>query len=328
MRKIILEFPKQFRIGIKATKNLKIKKGFRKVCVCGMGGSALPANLLLMLIEEKKLNFPLTIQRDYTLPSFAKKDTLIICISYSGNTEETISCLKEAFSKKLNIVLISSDGLLEKFARRYNLPIALIPKGYPPRMALGYQYSALVGVLNKAGLVKNSITKEILKLENQLKPKELENEGESLAKKIKGKIPIIYASNRLKYLARIWKIKFNENSKIPSFWNYFPELNHNEMTGFENVNCKLQIADLFYLIVLQDRDDHPRNKKRMKLTQGILKKRGIKGEIIKLKGKTFLERLFNGILLSDWTSYYLAKIYNIDPIPVKMVEEFKKEMAQ
>lgn len=326
MKNIIQNFPKQFRVGIETVKKVKLKPTkVNKICICGMGGSALPANLFSMIIEEYKLNISLIIQRDYLLPASVDKKTLLICISYSGNTEETISCLKEGLKRNLKIILISSDGKLENFAKKYKLPIALIPKGYPPRMALGYLFGALVGILNNLNLVPKSLVKDLKNLERTLNPKKLEKEGKILAKKLQGKIPLIYASNRFKYLARIWKIKFNENTKIPAFWNYFPELNHNEMTGFEQANNKLlTINDKLYLIILQDESDHSRNKKRMGLTLKVLKKRDIKGKIVKLNGKTFLEKLFNSIILSDWTSFYLAKYYGVDPIPVKMVEEFKK----
>jgi len=330
MKEIILNFPKQFKVGIEAARGVYIKPKPKKICICAMGGSALPANLLSMVIEEYKLDLPLTIQRDYTLPSLCDKNTLVICISYSGNTEETISCLKEALAKRLKIVLISSNGRLEKMAKKFNLPIALIPKGYPPRMALGYQFGALIGILRNLNFLPASFEKELRDLENKLKPSKLEKEGRQLANKLRGKIPIIYASNRLKYLARIWKIKFNENTKIPAFWNYFPELNHNEMVGFtkfkaQSAKRKAQKLD-FYFIILKDQEDYPRNKKRMDLTTNILKKQGVRGEIIDIKGKSFLEKIFSAIILSDWVSYYLAKTYGVDPIPVKMVEEFKKLM--
>lgn len=323
MEKIILNFPKQFRIGIESSRDLKIAKNFTKVCICGMGGSALPANLLFTLGQEYKLNLNLAIQRDYSLPFFVDKKTLIVCISYSGNTEETLFCAKEAIKKQLKLVFISSDGKLEKIAKKYNLFLAKVPSGLPPRMALGYQLGALIGILKKANLIKESFLKEFVLLEEKLNPISFKKMGKELAKKLKNKIPLIYASNKTKILARIWKIKFNENTKIPAFWNYFPELNHNEMVGFTN-----KINKNFFLVILQDKDDHPRNKKRMKLTLDILKKYGINGEIIKVKGKSFLERMFNSILLSDWTSFYLAKIYQIDPLPVKMVEEFKQKMKK
>jgi glucose/mannose-6-phosphate isomerase len=333
MKQIILDFPKQFRIGFEAASNLKIKGKFKGVCICGMGGSALPGNLLSLWLNEKKIDLPLILQRDYTLPHQVKKNWLVICISYSGNTEETLSCFRAAKNKNLKIAVITSNGKLENLAKKYKIPCVLIPKGIPPRMALGYQFAGLIGILNKAGLVKLGI-KEILELEKGLKPKKHELEGKRLAKILVGKIPLIYSSNRLKTIARIWKIKFNENSKIPAFWNYFPELNHNEMVGFEKVKSqkskvKITIQNSkfnFYFIILKDQSDHPKIKRRMDLTAKILKKRGLKGEIINIQGKDFLEKVFSAIILSDWASYYLALHYKIDPIPVKIVEEFKKKM--
>lgn len=327
MEKMILKFPEQFKIGIEAAKNIKLRKRFKKVCICGMGGSALPANLLSMILEEYKLKLPLIIQRDYFLPSQVDKDTLIVLISYSGNTEETISCLKDALSKKLEIVIITSNGKLENFAKKYSIFYALIPKGLPPRMALGYQFSALLGILVNCHLLPKSLIDKINDLEKRIDPKKFQKEGKKLAQKLFLKIPIIYASNRLKHLARIWKIKFNENTKIPAFWNFFPELNHNEMVGFENLKEKMKNCQ-FFLLILEDKDDYPKNKKRMRLTLEILKKHGIEGEILKLKGKDFLERIFASIILSDWTSFYLAKHYGVDPVLVKMVEEFKKKIKE
>ena len=175
-----------------------------------------------------------------------------------------------------------------------------------------------------SGIVEDR-TNEILKLAKNLDPLRLERPGKRLAEKIKGKIPIIYASNKFKALSRIWKIKFNENTKIVAFWNYFPELNHNEMVGFTNVKFQIP-SSKFQVIILRDKLDSPRILKRMRLTALILKKRGIGAKFINLQGKNKLEKIFNSLILSDWVSYYLALQYKIDPTPVKLVEEFKKRM--
>ena len=320
MKKIILDFPKQFRIGFNSAEKIKIKGTLNGVCVCGVGGSALPGNFLSLWLKDRKINLPLVIQRDYVLPHKVKKNWLIICISYSGNTEEALSCFQEARKKNLRIACITSGGKLEKLSKRYKIPCALVTKGIPPRMALGYQFSALLGLLKNAGLIKIN-TKEFLELEKELKPSELEKQGKFLAKKLVGKTPLIYSSNKFKILARLWKISFNENAKIPAFWNYFPELNHNELVGFTKK------TKAFYFIILQDKNDHPRIKKRMQLTKQILEKQGLRGEIIELENKQLLAKAFSAIILANWTSYYLALNYETNPIPVKIVEEFKKRMG-
>jgi len=321
MRNLILNFNKQFEIGLNSAKTAKLKKRkFKGVCVCGMGGSALPGDILAMLLKEEKISLPLIVQRSYFLGRQVKKGWLVICISYSGNTEETISCFKEAKKRNLQVAIITSGGKLKALAKN-KVPLALIPKGYPPRMALGCQFAALAEILKQTGLISSKIVKEISNLKDSLRPKKLEKKGKLLANELIRKIILVYASNRLKHTARIWKIAFNENAKTPAFWNYFSELNHNEMIGFKK-NKKS-----FYFIILKDEKDNPKIKKRMILTEKVLKSQGLQGIIIDFKGKTFLEKIFNSILLSCWTSFYLAKNYKIDPTSVKLIEDFKKQLA-
>lgn len=347
MRQKILDFPKQFRVGLNAAAKVKIKnsrlrpsfvplsgasagkQGFggqanlKSVIVCGMGGSALQGDIANMYLEDKKSDISLHIHSDYGLPYFTDKNHLIICASYSGNTEETISAFEEARKRNLKIAAVASGGKLVELCKLYKIPIAIIPAGYQPRMALGFQFAALVKILENCGfLLKNKTDSGLISLESALKPAELENQGKKLSKNLKNKIPIIYASRKFKYLARIWKIKFNENSKIPAFYNYFPELNHNELVGFENNACPISI------IILRDNSDNPRTKKRMELTADILKKRGINVDIIEIVGKNTINKFFSNILVADWASYYLALEYGVDPTPVKLNDEFKKRLAR
>ena len=319
MRQIILDFPSQFKVGIERAKDIKIKGSFNKIFVSAMGGSALPAKTLNIWLKSLKKN-PLLVHRDYGLPYLINKRDLLICISYSGNTEETISCFKQAVKKNLKIIVIASGGKLEKLCEKNKIPLIKIPKGIPPRLAIGYQFSALVKILENLLAIKN-IEKKILKTAKELKPKILEEKAKILASKIIAKIPLIYVSNELKELAQIWKINFNENSKIPAFVNYFPELNHNEMLGFINPQRN------FHLIILRDSTNSSSILKRMKLTANFFKKRNIKTDFIDISNKNILTKVFSNILLAIWTSYYLALKYKINPISVKPLEEFKKKMA-
>ena len=167
-----------------------------------------------------------------------------------------------------------------------------------------------------------NISEEILETEKKLGEinSELEKDGKILAKKIKKKVPVIYASNNLKSLSRIWKIKFNENSKIPAFHNYFPELNHNEMVGYTTKNKS------FFVIILRSSTDHPRILKRMELTANIVKKSGAEVEFVEIKNGSRSFMVFSSLLLGDWVSYYLALENKTDPTPVELVENFKKLM--
>jgi len=326
MEEIINDFPKQFKTGLENASNIDIDREFKGLCICGMGGSALVGNLLNAWLNRKEIEIPLLIQRDYSLPHLIDKDWLVITISYSGNTEETLSCFKKAVGNNLNLIAMTSDGEIKNKAQRNGIQTIKIPDGVPPRMSLGYQFASLIQVLNKTHITDKGIS-EVKELEQQLNPKNSKDKGKEIAEELKDKIPIIYASNRLKILARIFKIKFNENSKSPSFWNYFPELNHNEMTGFETIDEQLKgLQDKFFIMMLKDSEDHNRIQKRMTLTKEMLTKKGLTSRIIETEGNSFLEKVFNTLLLGDWISFYLAKEYKIDPEPVEMVEEFKKKM--
>jgi glucose/mannose-6-phosphate isomerase len=147
---------------------------------------------------------------------------------------------------------------------------------------------------------------------------EYETMGQALAKKLIGTTPVIYSTVRYKSVAMIWKIKINENAKTPAFWNFFPELNHNEMVGFTLPQAK------FTVVMLRDSDDHPKNKKRFEVTAGLLQEKGVAVEIVEMPGETVFEKMFGSILIADFTSYYLALEYGQDPTPVNMVEQLKK----
>lgn len=319
MREVILNFPKQFKEGLKRAAEIKVEGEFEKIVISGMGGSALPANLLITYLADFKL--PIFIHRSYGLPALANQKSLAIFISFSGNTEETISAFKEGRKRKLKRVIITSGGKLAKLAEAENIPLALLPQvKIQPRLAIGYLFSALLKVLANSKIIDDK-SEEILAMAENLKPEILEKPGQNLAKKLINKIPLIYCSNRLKILARIWKIKFNENSKIMAFWNYFPELNHNEIEGFSAFKN-------FSVIILRDKADHPKILKRMELTADLFKEKGVEVDFLEIEGKNILEKIFNNLILSDWTSYYLAKEYQVDPEKVELIEELKRKLKE
>ena len=319
MRNAILSFPSQFAAGLKVAREVKVKKiKYNNLVICGVGGSALPGDILLDAIPD----FPLYtyIHRDYGLPSQADKRSLIIAISYSGNTEETIAAYETAVAKNYPVVAITTGGQLQQMAENHKLPLVLIPStGIQPRCATGYLFAAILQILNNAGVIKDQSNK-LLHMAKSLNPETLEIQGQELAKKLVNQIPIVYASNNFKSLARIWKIKFNENSKVLAFWNFFPELNHNEMVGLTNLQGK------FHFLIMRDGADHIRNLKRMSLFANLARAKGVMVDFIEIDGKDTLEKIFNNLLLGDWVSYYLAKAYKIDPEPVKIVEEFKAKL--
>ena len=333
MKQIILNSPKQFKVGVEKAKDIGIRGDFENIVICGLGGSAMPGILLQDAFSED-LKIPVFIHRSYALPAVAlakvglASKSLIVCISFSGNTEETLSSYKEAEEKGFSVIALTTGGKLAEMAQQNSLPYCLIPNDcLQPRFGTGYLFSALIKILINSGLLDQKVENKILSLKESLRPATFEKKGQELAKKLMGKTPVVYSSNNYKSIARISKIKFNENSKIMAFWNYFPELNHNEMAGFTKAKSKKQKANSFYAIILKDTTENPKIIKRMELTAELIKEAGADVEIIEMPGKTRLEKMFNTLLIFDWTSYYLALANNIDPISVPIVEDFKKRLV-
>lgn len=325
MRQVIIDFPKQFLAPLTLSRPFDLTKQIKSIIVCGMGGSALPADILKIWLEERSPRFslPLYIHRDYDVPNEADENTLIIYSSYSGNTEEPISGFTEAIKRNYIVAAISSNGKIKDICEKNNLPFVKIPAGIEPRCATGYLFLGLLKILKEAGLVKDP-SAEIADLSKNLEAisqDALEAQGKALAEKSAKKIILIYASNKFKAIAKIWKIKLNENAKTPAFYNYFPELNHNEMNGFVNVG-----KNKMRIIILKDRSDRPRILKRMAVFSKMIEQRGAETEFVDIKEGNILFKVFSSLMLGDWFSYHLALRYKTDPTPVQMVEEFKKKM--
>lgn len=325
LRQVILGFPKQFKKALEFSSGIKAEGEFNKIIVCGMGGSALPADVVKTYLESKNINLPIMICRTYCLPSLATKKSLILASSYSGNTEETLACYNEAKAQGFKIIGLARGGKLENLCLKDKTPFIKYPddgKTFQPRYALGYAFTAILSILANHGLIPN-VNKDVENLASKLTPEKFENQGKEIAEKLVGAIPIFYSSDKFgESVARIIKIKINENSKTQAFYNVFPELNHNEMVGFTNLQGK------YHIIIFKDKDDHERIQKRIKITSEILKAQGLPVSVLEMRGETILEKMFSTILLGDWISYYLALALHQDPTPVKMVEDFKKKMEE
>jgi glucose/mannose-6-phosphate isomerase len=331
-RQFILDTPTQFEIGMSLAKDIKVEGNFNSVTVSGMGGSALPANLLrtycnsLFKTHPDYKDFEIYINRYYSLPPEAEsKNALNFVSSYSGNTEETLSSMDELKKLGLPFIGVSSGGELERLCKEYNAPHIKLPIPYPnyqPRMGTGYFFGAMFQLLVNHGLVPDlteNIIADAKKLNDEMQIHE--EKGQALAKQLFGKTPVIYASPKYKSVAMIWKIKLNENAKTPAFWNFFPELNHNELVGYTNPQGK------FFIIMLKDNTDNPKNIKRYDATETLLKGIGIESEIINMEGENVFLKMFSSINYADWASYYLALEYGQDPTPVDLVEKLKKILA-
>ncbi|MDD3486915.1 MAG: bifunctional phosphoglucose/phosphomannose isomerase [Candidatus Moranbacteria bacterium] len=330
---VIKNIPNQLVAGLDLARDVKIDGDFKSIVVSGMGGSALPANLLRIYLHdlfardpEANHRFGIFQNRFYALPPEAYGHCLNIISSYSGNTEETVSSFSEALGNNLPSVAIASGGKVVEMCEAHDVPYVKMPPPevvLQPRMANGYNFAILFQILVNSGMVKDQRA-EFESAAAKLKETadKFEELGKKLAGELAGKTPVIYGSTRFKSLAMIWKIMFNENAKTPAFWNFFPELNHNEMVGF----TKLQGG--FHIAVLKDGNDHPRNLKRIEATLSILEGYGVSSSVVEIPEGNILFRIFATLQIGCWASYYLALKYGIDPTPVDMVEKLKVELTK
>jgi glucose/mannose-6-phosphate isomerase len=298
-----------------------------------MGGSAIGGDLVRSYLADE-LKIPFLINRNYTLPNFVGPASLVIVSSYSGNTEETLSAYAEAKDRKAKIICICSGGKLMELAKQDGFLWVKVPEGYPPRAALGYSFvlPLMILVLLKLAPDKQSELEETIKtLINGLnsykaEKKTSENIAKQLALKLHKKLPIIYsAENHLDAVATRWKGQICENSKMLAFANFFPEFNHNELVGWKKID---EYKDKLVVIILKDKDDHIRIKRRIEITNGIIQGLGV--EIIQKEsiGQGLLSRIFSLIQLGDFTSLYLAILNQIDPTPVEVINFLKNELAK
>jgi glucose/mannose-6-phosphate isomerase len=318
MEKAILDFNMQFDFKPEI-KNVSAFRPAQSFIIAGMGGSHLAADLL----SAYDPSLDVYVHRDYGLPALNRarlEKSLLIACSYSGNTEETLDFAAKAIQAKLNLAVVAVGGKLMELAKKNNLPyIALPDTGIQPRAALGFSISALAKFLGDQKMIT-----ELAELSKKLSPEKIKDAGEKLAKTLKNHVPIIYSSNRNFPVAYNWKIKLNETGKIPAFCNVLPELNHNEMTGFDVIPKTKQLSEKFHFLFLSDENDHPSVKMRMLVCKKLYEKRGLPVTILTLSGSSVFEKIFNSLLLADWTALHTANFYGAESEQVPMVEEFKK----
>jgi glucose/mannose-6-phosphate isomerase len=319
----IKDFNKQFGYNPEIQNAGHLPRVAKKFIVCGMGGSHLAVDIL----KAWKPDWNITIWNDYGLPPLSehdKKECLIIASSYSGNTEETISAFLEAKERRLPLAAVASGGELISLSKSFGVPYVALPgTGIQPRMALGFSMKAILVLMGEKGALK-----EVGALENLLAPTHYKTLGAKLAKQLKGGIPIIYASRRNGAIAQNWKIVINETGKIPAFSNVFPELNHNEMTGFDVKKGTKSLSSKFRFVLLHDDDDDPRIGKRMKALEGLLRARGFAVFMADIRGENRIAKIFSSVNTAQWTAFHLAKQYGVEPEQVPMVEEFKYEWIE
>jgi glucose/mannose-6-phosphate isomerase len=341
MYSAILNFPRYAREGVELGRNAAplSRTKARRIVILGMGGSAIGGDLLRSYIQS----FPngggadIHISRGYVPPPVDGKTTLVAS-SYSGNTEETLAGY-EASRGAGQTLVITTGGRLNELADQHRTKKILLPGGLQPRAALAYSFFPLVYNLAVTSELfgpevreetERGIEEAIALLEKLTKkystgPKS-GNTAFALAEKINGKVPVIYsAADRFDTVNLRWRGQIQENAKHLAFGNLLPEMNHNEINGWQN---PADLVGKFFTLFLRDRDDHPRVATRMDITRKIVGKAAAGTQDIRSQGESLLARMFSLISLGDWTSYYLATINGVDPMPVPIIENLKKQLAK
>lgn len=314
-------------------KNYSWKKGDvdfstpKTIIICGMGGSAISGDYLYRLLRDN-LSVPIIVNRDYNLPAFVSKTTLVICVSYSGNTEETISCFKEALVKSAMLMAVSSGGLLEKLSNKIGIPHIKIREGIPPRSGLPLIYTALLTILEKLELIENmdsdiKETSEILKKlskEYSIDQKTESNLPKNMAYGLYNTIPVFVGHTFLSPIAYRAKCELNENSKLLAISEEIPEQNHNGIVAWDNPNTALNDVAV---VLFRDKKESDSIKVRVDEFKNQVEKKTEKVLEIYPEGKSRLAKQISSTYLIDLTSIYLGILYDIDPSITPSIDSLK-----
>lgn len=301
----------------------------KRIVFCGVGGSAIGGDFVRAHLGEE-LQVPFEVNRNYRIQSAIDLESLVILSSYSGNTEETLSCLDQALSKQCKILTLTSGGKLAVESSRLGIPIFRVPAGYPPRSTLGYSCGLTLEILSKLQVAPkqdlSGIADSLDAFSEQLVPglPTDQNVAKQIAEKIQGHIAVFYGSaGHLGPVARRWCGQFAENGKQLSFFGELPEMNHNEIVGWKYPG---NVLGNFYPVFFRDKSDNPRIQKRLQLTAKFLAVEAGGKEEIWVPGESWAERLWSFILLGDFVSVYAAVLNGQDPTPVEIIENFKNDL--
>ncbi|MEM1592058.1 MAG: bifunctional phosphoglucose/phosphomannose isomerase [Candidatus Bathyarchaeia archaeon] len=330
MLSFCIEAPRHYEQAYRLSQKLEVVYPKPEaIIVTGMGGSAIGGEILKDWGWDT-IEVPIDVCRGYSLPAYANNKTLVFAVSYSGETEETLSAFLNAVKKKCRVVCIGSGGTLISFAEKMGIPHIKIPSEIPPRAALPYLLTPMLTYVVKIGLASNidlelneaiEVMRKICEENMPEKPVE-ECFSKKLAVELYGKVPVFYGFGYYRSVAQRLKQQFNENSKVPSKWDVFPELDHNEVVGWEGMEF-----DRFSAVIIRDSEEPEEIRYRIEATKEIIadKLGGI--HEIWSRGKCRLTKMLSTIIIGDFTSVYLAILRGIDPTPVETIERLKEKMA-
>jgi glucose/mannose-6-phosphate isomerase len=301
------------------------------VVVAGMGGSAIGGEMLKDLVREDA-RVPVEVSRAYSLPGYVDERSLVFIVSYSGETEETLSSFLDALKRKCMVICVSSGGRLLEFAEQLGVPFLRIPSGFPPRAALPYLFAPLMVLSEQLGVVSglsdyfSEAISVLGRVSCECAPEVpvSRNAAKCLAVGASGSVPVIYGFGVFRSVAQRFKTQFNENAKVPSKWEFFSEVDHNEVVGWERADS---LAECFSAIFLRDKAEPVEFRNRIEITKGLMPA-GSKLFEVWSQGKGVLARMLSAVCIGDFTSVYLALLRGVDPTPVETISVLKARMKQ
>lgn len=298
------------------TNEKKIRgKKFDAVVIVGMGGSGLAGDILKFIKNDIGLSVPIFVSKDYTLPKIEAKKPLFVFSSFSGNTHETITALREALKQKKNIVVVTSGGLEKTIAERHSLPLGVFEtQNLTPREGLVYNLSTIITLLSFCFPLR----------EIDMSPKKIGSTRYSndIVKKIGSRIPLIYTDNSLSSLGLLWRVFFNETAKIPAFSNTIPEIAHNEIEGVTHT------TKLFIPLFLTSKKTTKENKRKIQALVGFFKKKNMSPILIELDGTKNKDIFLNAFTHIKLLTNEIAKNKKISPQHTPSIDLFKKEFER
>jgi glucose/mannose-6-phosphate isomerase len=293
------------------------------VLVCGMGGSAIGGDLAEAALGDR-LTRPVLTVRGYELPSWATPEWTVLASSYSGDTEETLACFAAAEALGARRIVASTGGALADAARAAGVPVVGLPGILQPRAAVAYMFAVAAEVAALAGAGPRLHTEmDAAASFLEARSEELRARAAEIATRLDDAPPVVYGADLTAPVARRWKTQVNENAKLPAFFAELPEADHNELCGWTGVP-----AAAFSAVLLEDSDQHPRERRRFELTAETIATSGV--EVVRLEtvGETRVERLLWAVMLGDLVSVELAKLRRVDPAPIEAIEEFKATLGR
>lgn len=321
-----------YQLGLKY--ELPDWKDFRQVVIAGMGGSAIGADLLASYCASLS-PLPVSVHRDYGLPLYARgAETLVICSSHSGNTEETLEAFEAALKAECRVVAVCTGGELAKRAKDNGIPVWTFDHAGQPRAAVGFSFGLLLALFQRLGLIPDQTeaiddaVASMKRSQQHLKADipAAKNPAKRYAGQLMGRWVTLMGSGLLSVVARRWKGQINEIAKAGANFEFLPEADHNTLAGTMNPQETLNAHTM--TIFLCAPSDHPRNRLRADLTRKAFMLEGMNTDFIEARGESALAHIWTTILFGDYMSYYLAMGYGVDPTPIQALVDFKKAMAE